>query len=167
MEEIWKMSFSLAVQKSYGFTSHPGIDFDYSSEFTAGSLKLSNYQTIRGFFGDVADAITVRNRLAHGQWDIQFTSNNTAVASYPLLTQYDNIQKLGLLKDIFNQIGEIISMYVTYKDKCNPNFDDIIAKRIRIILDKKQKVEHMSYDKYTARLKKVYGQKELRSKGQS
>ena len=99
MEEIWKLSFSAAVQKSYGFSSHPGVDYDYSSEFTTGSLSLSNYQTIRSLFSDVADAITVRNRLAHGQWDIQFNSSNTAVAHYPLLTQYDNIQKLGLLKE--------------------------------------------------------------------
>ena len=136
MEEIWKLSFSAAVQKSYGFSSHPGVDYDYSSEFTTGSLSLSNYQTIRSLFSDVADAITVRNRLAHGQWDIQFNSSNTAVAHYPLLTQYDNIQKLGLLKDNFDQIGEIISMYVTYKDKQNPNFDNIVAKKIQIISDK-------------------------------
>lgn len=165
MSEIWKLSFSTAVQKSYNFPPHPGIDFDYSSEFTVGSTKLSNYQTIRSLFNDVTDAITVRNRLAHGQWDIQFNSDNTAVANYSLLTQYDNIQKMSFLKDIFNQIGEIISMYVTYKDKQNPNFDDIVAKRIQNILDKKQKSEHMSYAKYTTRLKQVYEQKELRRKG--
>lgn len=161
MEEIWKLSFSTAVQKSYGFSSHPGVDYDYSSEFAHGSLSLFNYQTIRNLFSDVADAITVRNRLAHGQWDIQFNSNNTAVTHYPLLTQYDNIQKLGLLKDIFEQIGDIINMYVTYKDKQNPNFDNIIAKKVQVIFDKKQKAQNMSYAKYTTCLKKVHEKKGL------
>lgn len=166
MEEIWKLSFSAAVQKSYGFSSHPGVDYDYSSEFTTGSLSLSNYQTIRSLFSDVADAITVRNRLAHGQWDIQFNSSNTAIAHYPLLTQYNNIQKLGLLKDNFDQIGEIISMYVTYKDKQNPNFDNIVAKKIQIIFDKKKKAQNMSYAKYTACLKNAHAKEKLRHKGQ-
>ena len=167
MEEIWKLSFSAAVQKSYGFSSHPGVDYDYSSEFAVGSLSLSNYQNLRNLFGEVADAITVRNRLAHGQWDIQFNSSNTAVAHYNLLNQYDNIQKLGFLKDNFDQIGEIISMYVTYKDKQNPNFDHIIAKKIQIIFDKKQKVQNMSYAKYVASLKRIHAKERLRRKGQS
>lgn len=167
MEEIWKLSFSAAVQKSYGFSSHPGVDYDYSSEFAVGSLSLSNYQNLRNLFGEVADAITVRNRLAHGQWDIQFNSSNTAVAHYNLLTQYDNIQKLGFLKDNFDQIGEIISMYVTYKDKQNPNFDHIIAKKIQIVFDKKQKVQNMSYAKYVASLKRIHAKERLRRKGQS
>lgn len=167
MEQIWKLSFSIAVQKSYGFPSHPGIDHDYSSEFPYGSLSRSNYQTIRSLFSDVADAITVRNRLAHGQWDIQFNSSNTEVAHYALLTQYDNIQKLGLLKDIFDQIGDIISMYVTYKDKRNPNFDNIIDKKVQIISDKKQKAQNMSYAKYTTCLKKAHAKEKLRRKVQS
>lgn len=164
MEKRWKMSFSLAVQKSYGFPAHPDINHDYSLDFTPGSLGLSNYQTILTLFSDISDTITVRNRLAHGQWDIQLNSANTAIKHYSLLTQYDNVQKLGHLKDYFDQIGEIISMYVTYKDKRNPNFDNIVAKRIHLIMDKKSKAEHMVYSKYVSQLKNSYEQNRVRNK---
>lgn len=164
MENRWKMSFSLAVRKSYSFPIYSDIIHDYSLNFTPGSLGLSNYQIILTLFSDISDAITVRNRLAHGQWDVQFNSNNTAIKHYSLLAQYDNVQKLGHLKDYFDQIGEIISIYVTYKDKHNPNFDNIIAKRIQLIMDKKSKAEHMVYSKYVSRLKNSYEQNRIRNK---
>ena len=163
MKDRWKMSFSLAVQKSYGFPAHADINHDYSLDFTPGSLSLKNYQTILTLFSDISDAITVRNRLAHGQWAVQFNSTNTAIEHYSLLTQYDNVQKLGHLKDYFNEIGEIISMYVTYKDKQNPNFDKIVANRIQVIVDKKSKAEHMVYSKYVSQLKNSYGRNRTRN----
>lgn len=164
MEQIWKLSFSAAVQKSYGFSAHTGVVYDYSSEFPAESTGLLNYQTILGLFSDITEAITVRNRLAHGQWYVQFNSSNTAVEHYALLTKYDNIQKLGHLKDYFDQIGEIISMYVVYKDKRNANFDNIVAKRIQLIVDKKFKADCMDYAKYVAQLRRNYEAQRDRNK---
>lgn len=164
MEKRWKMSFSIAVQKSYGFPPNSDINHDYSSNFTSGSLGLSNYQTILTLFSDISDAITVRNRLAHGQWDVQFNSANTTIEHYSLLAQYDNVQKLGHLKAYFEQIGEIISMYVTYKDKQNPNFDNIIERKIQLIMETKSKVEHMVYSKYVSQLKKIYERNKIKNK---
>lgn len=156
MEYRWKASFSLAVQKSYRFSSYPNLVHDYSSDFTPGSLSLTNYQLILSLFEDLADAITIRNRLAHGQWAVQFNSNNTHIKQYSLIQNYDNIQKLENLKGCFNQIGEILSMYVTYKDKQNPNFDQIVNQKLKLIIDKKLKAEKMDYSKYISSLKRSY-----------
>lgn len=150
MDKKWKTSFSIALCKSYGFT-YVG-DIDYTSYFTAGSLPQKNYSVIRGLFGDISDAITIRNRLAHGQWEIQFNSSNRAVANYSFLSVYDNIQKLDILKQCFDHIGDIISAYVTCKDKNNPNFDRNIQKKIQLILEKKKRIENSDYQKYASQL---------------
>ena len=164
MEYRWKASFSLAVQKSYSFSPYPKIVHDYSSNFIPGSLCLTNYQTILALFKDLSDAITIRNRLAHGQWAVQFNSDNTQIEQYSLIQNYDNIQKLENLKACFNQIGEIISMYVTYKDKQNPNFDQIVSQKLKLIMDKKLKAEKMNYSRYVSSLKRSYEANRQRTK---
>lgn len=154
MGEKWKASFLIAVCKSYGFV-YAG-DIDYSTNFTAGSLAQQNYSHVCGFFDDISDAITIRNRLAHGQWDVQFNSANTAVANYSFLTNYDNIQKLDILQQCYNHIAEIISSYITYKDKTNHNFDNNIQKTISLIFEKKTRIEKLDYKKYASQLGKIY-----------
>lgn len=161
MASKWKKSFLIAVCKSYGF-SYLG-DIDYSSNFTAASIEQQNYINVCGLFNDIADAITIRNRLAHGQWDVQFNSANTAVATYRFLVDYDNVQKLDILKQCYNHIADIINAYVTYKDKSNPNFDQIIEKRIQLILDKKARIQNSDYKKYESNLGRCYENRRNRS----
>lgn len=154
MEDKWKVSFSKAVCQGYGFLYSGNID--YSNEFSAGSIAQQNYQAVRGLFPDISDAITIRNRLAHGQWDIQFNSANTAIANYSFLSDYDNIQKLDILKQCYNHIADIISAYVTYKNKANPNFDRIIKEKINLISEKKTRIQNSDYQKYAFNLGRVY-----------
>lgn len=154
METKWKTCFQMAVCKSYGFV-YAG-DMDYSTNFAAGSTEWENYQNVIHFFDDISDAITIRNRLAHGQWETQFNSANTAVVNYPFLTDYDNIQKLDILKQCYNHIAEIISTYVTYKDKHNAKFDQNIQKLISLILEKKTRIAKSDYQKYASQLGQRY-----------
>lgn len=154
MDEKWRTSFSIAVCRSYGLT-YSG-DIDYSTYFVAGSIQRQNYSAIHELFIDIKDAITIRNRLAHGQWEIQFNSHNTNVAHYDFLSDYNNIQKLDILKQCFDHIGEIISAYVTYKDKNKPNFDQHIQEKIKLILEKKKRIEKSDYQKYERQLGNRY-----------
>lgn len=154
MASKWKTSFLLAVCKSYGFTYSDSAN--YSSSFPIGSMEQQNYLDICGLFADISDAITVRNRLAHGQWEIQFNSGNTAVASYDFFTKYENIQKLDILKQCFNEIAEIISAYVTYKDKRNPNFNRIVHSKLQSIFNKKIRIQNSDFRKYTSNLGQRY-----------
>lgn len=154
MDEKWRTSFSIAVCRSYGI-SYAG-DADYSSHFASGSIQQRNYSDIRSLFTDIRDAITIRNRLAHGQWETQFNSSNTNIANYDFLTDYDNIQKLDILKQCFDHIGEIISAYVTCKDKSTPDFDQRIRARIKQILEKKTRIQNSDYQKYARQLGNRY-----------
>lgn len=154
METKWKTCFLMAICKSYGFVYCKNKD--YSADFAAGSIELENYLKVCDLFKDIGGAITIRNRLAHGQWEIQFNSKNTAIKRYDFLTDYDNIQKLEILKQCFNEIAEAISAYVTYKDKRNPNFDQMIQKKIQSILNKKIRIQRSNYQKYALRLGKRF-----------
>ena len=157
MNQKWKESFAIAVCKSYGFSHIPNTD--YSSQFVDGSIEQKNYFTVCSFFDDIADAITIRNRLGHGQWDVQFNSSNTHVSNYHFFTEYDNIQKLNMLKRAFNEIAEIINSYVTYKDKFNPNFNSIIEKRINNLFQIKTKIQNSDFKKYAHHFEKRHARK--------
>ena len=154
MNQKWETAFLMAVCKSCGLSYSDNIN--YNDLFPAGSLKLQNYQNVCGLFSDISEAITIRNRLAHGQWEVQFNSSNTAVKEYSFLTDYDNIQKLDILKQCYNEIADIISSYVTYKDKRNPNFDNVIQKKLCTIFDKKTKIQKSSFRKYASKLGQRY-----------
>lgn len=146
MSQKWKESFSIAVCRSYGFSY--SANTDYTSCFVTGSIEEKNYTTILGLFNEISDAITIRNRLGHGQWDVQFYSDNTSVSNYPFFSTYDNIQKLDMLKQCYNEIAEIINSYVTCKDKTNPNFNVNISDRINRILQIKNRIQNCDYQKY-------------------
>ena len=157
MNQKWKESFSIAVCRSYGFAYAPNTD--YTSQFVNGSVEQRNYSVVCSFFADIADAITIRNRLGHGQWDIQFNGNNTNVANYSFFTEYDNIQKLSMLKQAYNEIAEIISSYVTYKDKHTSNFDTLIEKRINNVFQIKTRIQNSDFEKYIHQLEKLHARK--------
>ena len=157
MNQKWKESFSIAVCRSYGFAYTPNTD--YTSQFVNGSVEQRNYTTVCSFFADIADAITIRNRLGHGQWDVQFNGSNTNVANYSFFTEYDNIQKLNMLKQAFNEIAEIINSYVTDKDKYTSNFNVLIEKRINNVFQIKTRIQNSDFEKYARQLEKLHARK--------
>ena len=157
MNQKWKESFSIAVCRSYGFTYTPNTD--YTSQFVNGSVSQRNYSVVCSFFADITDAITIRNRLGHGQWDVQFNSSNTNVTNYSFFTEYDNIQRLSMLKQAFNEIAEIINSYVTYKDKHNSNFDALIEKRIKNVYQIRTRIQKSDFEKYALKLGKLHERK--------
>ena len=67
---------------------------------------------------------------------------------YSFFTKYDNIQKLNMLKQAFNEIAEIINSYVTHKDKHNPNFNTLIEKRINNVSQIKTRIQNSDFEKY-------------------
>lgn len=154
MNKKWQWAFYVAVGKATGRT-YLGTE-DYTMDFSNGSIAQKNYLSMVGMFVDMEKAITVRNRLAHGQWMTQLNCENTNITTYSFLSKYDNIQKLDILVQIFRDIAEIINKYVVYKDKQNPNFDQQVQKLVSKIEDKKQRIEKSDFHKYEDKLGKVY-----------
>lgn len=155
MKIKWKTIFQMAICKSYNI-QYIDEKTDYSSSLPVSSVSVQNYKDVLILMPDIEDAITIRNRLAHGQWAFQFNGNNTALASYSFLSTYDNIQILDILHQCFEHIANIISSFITYKDKSAPKFDNNIQKQLDIIRDKKKRIEKMDYSKYVAQCERAY-----------
>lgn len=151
MSEKWRNCLNLSVCKSYGF-SFNASQKDYSTCFTIGSEHLTYYQKVYAYLDDIEHAITIRNKLAHGQWKIPLNSNRTDVAEpnvYVFLTTNDNIQKLDLLYNVYKVIAEIISSYVVYKDKVSTdNFKNDLEKKIQKIENFRKRIKKASFEDY-------------------
>lgn len=154
MSKKWKTAYLVSVGKATGI-SYTGSE-DYSIYYPQGSVAYNNYLDVLDMFSDIEDAITIRNRLAHGQWKTQFNSNNTNTCTYPFIVLYDNVQKLDILMQIFKTIAEIINKYVVYKDKNNPNFDLQVQQLVNIVKDKKKRISSVDFSKYADKLGNTY-----------
>lgn len=161
MNQAWRNCFIFAFCKGYGFKYDKKKTFsDYSSMLSSGSLAQQNFNNIVSLFDDIDEAITIRNRLAHGQWAFQLNADENKIHSYDFLTKYDNMQKLDILQQCYTKIAEIINMYVTYKDRnvvrTKSNFDQEIQKRIKIVYDKKASIAKKNYESYEQMLGKKH-----------
>jgi len=153
MKDKWRECFLMSICKCYGFSYSEYTD--YSSSFSSGSVQRQNYNDILSFFDDIEEAITIRNRLAHGQWNIQLNSDNTAIIEHQFFDKYDNIQKLDILLQCYREIADIINSYATYKDKLNPNFDNIMQKKIVSVKSKMTRISRSKFDKYVKPFKQI------------
>lgn len=148
MDQKWKYCFIYAICKNYGFAYVQGKD--YSSDFAPNSIDKENYEEVIHMLNDIEEAITIRNRLAHGQWSVQFNASRKKVASYDFFTKYNNIQQLITLKEIFSLIAEIISDYVVFKDKTNGtrDFNFYINNKVKKIKMMKKRLQKQEFKKY-------------------
>ena len=85
----------------------------------------------------IQEIITMRNKLAHGQWSIQLNSTNARTVNLEILNNYPDISKLIWLKKKLEVLVEIVETIVVYKDKSTDKYKDKIKKLIE---------ENNSYD---------------------
>ncbi len=151
MSEKWRNCLNMSICKSYGFAFNPTQN-DYSTCFTIGSVDLAYYQKVYAYLDDIEYAITIRNKLAHGQWLTPLNSNRTNFAEAAVqnfLNTNNNIQKLDLLYNVYKTIAEIISSYVVYKDKISTNnFKNDLEKKIKKIDNFRQRINKTSFEDY-------------------
>ena len=81
MSEKWKKCLNISVCKSYGFTFEREIN-EYIDYFNDCSDEKYCYCKVYEYLGDIEQAVTIRNRLAHGQWKIQLNSNESNLIIY-------------------------------------------------------------------------------------
>ena len=151
MSDKWRNCLNMAICKSYGFTFVPTQN-DYSTCFTIETEHLAYYQKVYAYLDDIEHAITIRNKLAHGQWKTPLNSNKTNFAGPDVqnfLNTNNNIQKLDLLYNVYKIIAEIISSYVVYKDKVSTdNFKNDLEKKIQKIDNFKRRINKTSFEDY-------------------
>lgn len=150
MNKKWRNCLNLSVCKSYGFRFCMNQN-DYSANFMNESDAFY-YQKVYGYLDDIEQAITIRNRLAHGQWSRPLNSNCSDLAGqkvYDFLEENDNIQKLDLLYNIYKIIAEVIGSYVVYKDKIlTDNFRNDVEKKIQKIDNYRKRIKKCNFDNY-------------------
>lgn len=152
--------FNIAVCKCFSF---PDGHQNYSTMFTNNSDEKKQYDYIFSLMDEIDEAITIRNRLAHGQWLEQLNSNSTNLAGSNIrsfFNKYDNIQKLDLLFSVYKLISEIISDYIVFKDK-GSDFEKLskqIDKKANQIKNLHQQITSKDFDKYCY----VFQQKEVK-----
>ena len=151
MSEKWRNCLNMAICKSYGFHFNANQK-DYSSCFPTGSPHLEYYQKVYTYLKDIEHAITVRNRLAHGQWKKQLNSKGDSLSSSDInnfFKENDNIQKLDLLHSSYKIIAEIISSYVVYKDKVSTNnFKNALKGKVTRIEAYSQRIKKSVFNDY-------------------
>lgn len=99
------------------------------------------------YFKEIEELIMMRNRLSHGQWDIQLNSNKSNIRGLNFFIKYKNFAELRLLRNKLDKMSLIIETLVASKDKTESTFKnrliqlkteiDIIDRRINNADDKK------------------------------
>lgn len=150
MSEKWRACLNMAVCKSYGFAFDVNR-MDYFSDFSD-LFDADYYRQVCLYLDDIKQAITVRNKLAHGQWKIPLNNSGTSLAGTVVNDFFcanGNIQKLDLLYNTYKIIAEVISAYVVYKDKITTdNFRIDLERKLQKIHNYKQRMEKANFDNY-------------------
>ena len=169
IEKQWKICFNLALCKSFGIAYSNDINKLATKSpdlFTSCPSALRVYDKVFDYLELIKGAVSVRNRLAHGQWEIQLNSSSTNYASVDIknfLNRYSNIMELDLLFNMFKEISDIISSYVTYKDK-HSNRQADFDKKIDDCIDKietiNSQLNNKKFDKYCKIFLRKYTQQQ-------
>lgn len=137
IEEKWSESFKISFEKISPKDTKQTISLDdIKSIFTSIYIK------------EIGMVITARNRLAHGQWDIQLNANNTNRATPDLLAINLNSMQITELHTKLKIIAEFLEIFVVYKEKNDDKFQQKIQQKISKIKNIDSRIENKDYDKY-------------------
>lgn len=140
LQSKWEDSVNLAFTKAYSLNSTSPIDQQLNT------INQSRYLQIMDLIAnDLSLSITLRNRIAHGQWRTALTSNLKSVS--PSLTQKindENIVGLQLKKKILTGLALIINDL-----SVSPiTFERDFNKHYRLIAENKINLHNRNYSDY-------------------
>lgn len=99
-----------------------------------GNNLLELFENNNNYLKEFQEFITMRNRLAHGQWSTQLNLQGTKERIPDALNKYDDISKLVLLSKKLDIMVKIVETIVVYrekeedKDKFENKISDLIEK---------------------------------------
>jgi len=113
---------------------------------------------------DFTDSITIRNRLAHGQWKYAFNSNVTSISS-DLTTkiQNENVLKIQIKLQIFKDIAQIIHDLTVSR----PTFDRDYNKYFNRVCQNKRHYATRDFQKFEQILRRSYERGKIRKTEQN
>lgn len=139
------------------------ISFDKSSDLVdwenVGGENLKDiFQDSQNYLQEFQEIITMRNRLAHGQWSVQMDSAGTKEKVPDAMLRYSDLSKLVLLANKLDIMSRIVETIVVYKDKRSTKFKQ---KLVYLIGENKQcnnRIEQTNLRKYIDSKLKKYKQ---------
>lgn len=139
----WKATVRKAFQKHYKTRK--------LSETTLGVANYARHTRIQEILDSEFDLIiSLRNRLAHGQWVYPLNNTRNAVATtYMAALKRENFGRLQQKKNILFHVSEIIHHLVVSK----PWFETAFDVHYRAILDATRNLEKRSYSSYREQLR--------------
>ena len=125
---------------------------------------LELFQDQKNYLKDFQEIITMRNRLAHGQWSTQLNSNGTQEITLNALDKYNDISKLVLLSKKLDIMVQIVETIVVYKDKYTKKFKEKLSHLIEENRINDCRIEKSSLSTYVKREVKVFDKKKSQKK---
>ena len=117
----WHKCLEISFQKS--------TDIDWTD--VNGQNLLELFRDKSNYLKEFQEFITMRNRLAHGQWSTQLNSDGTKESTPDALNKYDDISKLVLLSKKLDTMVKIVETIVVYREKNNEKFKNKISNLIK------------------------------------
>ena len=136
--EKWKKCIQICFLKT------PDINWDNIKGHNLSVLFADNINYMKEF----QDIITMRNRLAHGQWYTQLNSANNRISIPNALDKYSDISKLVLLSNKLDVLVSIVETIVVYVDKKSPDFEKKIDILIKQSNNFDSRIERVDLRKY-------------------
>lgn len=134
----WNECIQICFSKTPDINWNNIMGHDVSVLFTDNINYMEEFQNI----------ITMRNRLAHGQWNIQLNSSNNRISTPNALDKYSDISKLVLLSNKLDVLVSIVETMVVYVDKKSPNFEKKIDSLIKRSNHYDSRIEKVDLRKY-------------------
>ena len=114
------------------------------------------------YIKEIQDVITARNRLAHGQWDIQLASSGRTERTPELLVRVLNMQQAVEFYNKLKGLAEFLELFVIYKEKDTSDFEQKVHSIVDRINNTGSRVDNKDYDKYIERCVKGFKNKRNR-----
>jgi len=150
----WKNTIDVA------FCRHYGVKKITLLESKLPHSALSRYLTICSMLNkDLSPIISIRNKLAHGQWAYQLNDNADDVAQ-KLMTymRTENFLSLQFKKSLVQYMTYIVNDLIVSKSTFERDFD----KNYSLIEETRRNLTHRSYSKYEKQLQDKYHHRKLR-----
>ncbi len=144
------------------------ISFDKSSvdwEDISGENLKEIFQDRQNYLKEFQDIITMRNRLAHGQWSVQMDSAGTKEKVPDAMLRYSDLSKLVLLANKLDIMSRIVETIVVYKDKESTEFKQKLVSLIRENQNYDVRIERTNLRQYIDSKLKKYKQEKFQKRG--
>lgn len=145
ISDKWKKSFDIAIGHISSTENWEVITRDYID-------KMFQDEYIK----EIQDVITARNRLAHGQWDIQLASSGKTERTPELLVRVLNMQQAVEFYNKLKGLAEFLELFVIYKEKDTLSFEQKVSRIVNRINNTGSRVNNKDYNKYIEKCVKKF-----------